>query len=37
MAEARFGEKNESSKNVPKGIGICPGTLISDFGRITTP
>ena len=34
VQEVRFGEMFSSSKNVPKNIGICPGTLISRFGII---
>ena len=32
-----FGRILESSKNDPKSIGICPGTLISHFGIIENP
>ena len=34
---ARFGEYFGSSKNDPKKLGICQGTLISYFGIIETP
>ena len=33
---SKFGENSGSSPNDPKGIGICPGTLISHFGVIKT-
>ena len=32
-----FGRILESSKNDPKNVGICPGTLISHLGIIRTP
>ena len=31
VSDTRFGEHFGSSKNVPKTIGICPGTLINHF------
>ena len=37
MQGARFGKQSGSSKNDPKSIGICPGTLISHYGIIKAP
>ena len=34
---ARFGDLFGSSRNRPKSLGMCPGTLISHFGIIKAP